>query len=118
MKHAISPGKAALRLIALPFALVSFVSVADEPPVSVEGSAPVEMLKASLPNSIGFKVDKLHMTDAGVACIKYRVGNDMEGESRALAVVEDGKVLRSTNGNAKFEKAWNSKCAGSKAAAK
>jgi hypothetical protein len=58
-------------------------------------------------------VDNVHMTDDGVACINYRVGNDNGGESRAKAVVEGEKVLRSTSRNSDFAKAWNSKCAAS-----
>lgn len=51
------------------------------------------------------------MTDSGVACIAYRVNNDMGGKTRAQAVVEGDKVLRSSSRNSKFANAWNSKCA-------
>jgi hypothetical protein len=58
-------------------------------------------------------VDDVKMND-GVACITYRVNNDTGGESRAQAVVEGDKVLRSTSRSTKFAKAWNSKCATSR----
>ena len=113
--HAVSFRKIALPLVALPLAFVPLAGIADE--VSAEGSAPVQTLKSSLPSTMGFKVDKVHMTDAGVACIKYRLANNTGGERRAMAVVEGDKVLRSTSGTTDFEKAWNSKCAASRTAA-
>jgi hypothetical protein len=73
-------------------------------------SASIEALKSSLRNPSGFEVDKVRVTDAGVACITYRVDNDNGGEMRAHAVVEGDKVLRSSIGNTRFEKAWKSKC--------
>jgi hypothetical protein len=95
--------------IALLVALVPMTGVADEP-VAGADSSEVAALKADLPSTLGFKVDKVKMTDGGVACIKYRVTNNKGGESPGLAVVEEGKVLRAQNGNSAFEKAWNSKC--------
>ena len=95
--------------VALLVAFVPLVAIADEP-VAGADSSEVAALKADLPSTLGFKVDKVKMTDAGVACIKYRVSNNKGGESPGMAVVEEGKVLRSQNGNSAFEKAWNSKC--------
>jgi hypothetical protein len=40
----------------------------------------------------------------------YRVDNDQGGETKAYAVVEGDKVLRSTSRSKKFEDAWNEKC--------
>jgi hypothetical protein len=97
-------------IVALLVAFVPLTGVADEP-VAGADSAEVAMLKADLPSTLGFKLDTLKKTDAGVACIKYRVSNSKGGESPGLAVVEGDKVLRMQNGNAAFEKAWNSKCA-------
>lgn len=94
-------------LIALPLALVPFTgALADDS----TASEPVEKLKSSLQSTVGFEVDNVKMND-GVACITYRVSNDTGGESRAQAVVEGEKVLRSTSRSTKFAKAWNSKCA-------
>lgn len=100
------------RTLGLLIALVPLAGVADER-ASAEDSAPVAALKASLNSTLGFKVDNIRTTDAGVACISYRVSNDKGGESRAQAVVEGDQVLRSTSGHSKFAKAWNSKCVGS-----
>jgi len=99
--------------IALLVALVPLAAGADEPATSGAGSEPVELLKSRLPSKAGFKVDDVQMKDGGVACITYRVANDTGGESRAQAVVEGEKVLRSTSRSTEFAKAWNSKCAGS-----
>ncbi len=73
---------------------------------------PVETLKSSLgANAMGFEVENVKMGDDGVACITYRIDNDLGGESRAHAVVDGDKVLRSTSRSASFAKAWNGKCA-------
>ncbi len=93
--------------IALPFAFVPLAgALADDS----TASEPVEKLKSSLQSTVGFEVDNVKMND-GVACITYRIANDTGGESRAQAVVEGDKVLRSTSRSTKFAKAWNSKCA-------
>ena len=109
--------KIALRLIALPAAFVPLTGAFAEDRAAPTGSEAtsdsVAVLKSSLPSSSGFAVDDVRVTDAGVACISYRVNSDMGGESRAKAVVEGDKVLRSTSGSMRFQKAWNEKCAGS-----
>jgi len=94
-------------IFALPAALVPLTgALADDS----TASEPVEKLKSSLQSTLGFEVDNVKMND-GVACITYRVNNETGGESRAQAVVEGDKVLRSTSRSTKFAKAWNSKCA-------
>lgn len=73
---------------------------------------PVETLKSSLGSTaMGFEVENVKMGDDGVACITYRIDNDLGGETRAHAVVDGDKVLRSTSRSASFAKAWNGKCA-------
>ena len=103
------------RLIALPLALAlcagAFANDDDMRKDSATNSDAVEKLKSSLPSSAGFEVDDVRMGD-GVTCITYRVDNDRGGETRAQAVVEGDKVLRSTSRSKSFEKAWNGKCAG------
>lgn len=101
--------KLAIRLIALPLALLPLASLAEE-----GKSDAVEKLKSSLPSTRGFEVDNMRTTDDGVTCISYHVSNDNGGQSRAHAVVQGDEVQRSTTGNRQFEKMWNSKCAGSK----
>ena len=102
------------RLIALPlaFALCAGAFANDDMRKDpATNSDAVEKLKSSLPTSAGFEVDDVRMGD-GVTCITYRVDNDRGGETRALAVVDGDKVLRSTSRSKSFETAWNSKCAG------
>jgi hypothetical protein len=107
---------AALRLAALPLAFAPLAgAVADDRDAnagSEANSASVATLKSSLPSTSGFEVDDVRMTDSGVACISYRVRNDLGGDTRAKAVVEGDKVLRSTTRTTRFAKAWNSKCVG------
>jgi hypothetical protein len=97
--------------VAVALLIAPLTAFAEKPASSDASAAAVATLKASLPSKQGFEVDLVHMTDAGVACIAYRVSNDTGGKSRAQAVVEGDKVLRSTSRNSKFANAWNSKCA-------
>jgi hypothetical protein len=99
-------------LIALPVVFAPQAGAAEENMTSDAATAPVETLKASLPSTVGFEVDHVRVTDAGVACISYHLPRDTGGITRAKAVVEGDEVLRSTSRNSKFERAWNSKCAG------
>ena len=89
--------------------LAPLTCVAEEP-LSAEAAGPVNVLKSSLPSTLGFEVEHVRTTDAGVACITYRVSNDKGGKSKAQAVVEGDKVLRSSARSSDFAKAWNSKC--------
>ncbi len=79
-----------------------------------ENSEAVQALKSSIGNVAGFEVDTVRMGDEGVTCIVYRVNNDRGGETKAHAVVDGEKVLRSTSRSKDFENAWNDKCAGAK----
>jgi hypothetical protein len=112
----ISFNKIALRLVALPLALVPLAGIAaDDPSANASSEANSESiaaLKSSLPSTSGFEVDDVRVTDSGVTCISYRVRNDLGGETRAKAVVEGDKVLRSTSRTSRFAKAWNGKCVG------
>jgi len=108
-----------IRFIATPLALAFAAgALANEMPTTSSAAADsaVEALKSSLKGETGFQVDKVHMTDNGVACIKYRVAGDKGQDMHAQAVVDSGKVLRSTTRSTEFANAWNSKCAGKKTA--
>lgn len=70
----------------------------------------VAKLKSSLTDSSGFKVDNVRTGGEGASCINYRVNNQQGGTTKALAVVQGDKVLRSTSRSKEFEQAWNSKC--------
>jgi hypothetical protein len=95
------------RLIALPVAL-AFAAGAF-----AAESEPVEKLKSQLRTETGFEVDNVRMASSGAACITYRITNDTGGESRAMAVVQGDKVLRSTSRSREFQDAWNKECVGS-----
>jgi hypothetical protein len=72
----------------------------------------VDKVKDTLTNINGFEVEDVRTGDGGVACVTYHVTNDQNGLSQARAVVDGDQVLHEVNGNARFEKAWNGKCAG------
>jgi hypothetical protein len=109
------------RLIAVSTAIAfSAGAFANDDPAMNSSSAnsAVEALKASLKGESGFQVDKVVMSDDGAACIVYRVAGGTTGSvTRAQAVVEGDKVLRSSTRSPEFEKAWKDKCAGKKTAA-
>ena len=104
--------------VVLPIALALTVSVAlAEDPAKRDdssNSAAVETLRSSLPSTAGFEVDDVRVGEGGVSCITYRVSTDRGGETRAHAVVDGEKVLRSTSRSRSFESAWNDKCAGAR----
>ena len=81
---------------------------------AVTNSEAVEKLKSSLPSTSGFEVEKMRTTDSGISCITYRVRNDQGNETRAHAVVQGEKVLRSSSRSKDFEKAWNNECVAAK----
>src|SRR5262245_4308378 len=91
--------------IALTFSAAAFANEAED-------SEAVQALKTSLTSTAGFDVDDVRMGADGVACIRYRVSNDQGGTTKAMAVVDGDKVLRSTSRSRDFQNAWNSKCAG------
>jgi len=98
-------------VVTLPLALLLSVGVvAAESPTSSDPAA-VETLKTKLPSTLGFHVDNIRTSTDGVSCITYRVDNGSGGTKHEQAVVEGDKVLRSTPGNTRFAKEWNSKCA-------
>jgi hypothetical protein len=97
--------KYGLVVIALPFALAPLAALADD-------ESSVATLKNYLGTTKVVEVDNVRSGADGASCITYRYVNDRGGESKAMAVVEGGKVLRSNGGGTKFEKAWNTKCVG------
>ena len=106
-----------LRLAVLPNALAlcaGALANTETPTESTTSSDAVATLKSALPSTAGFAVEKVRTSDSGAACITYRVNNDKGGESRAHAVVQGTKVLRSSSRSKDFEKAWNSQCVAAK----
>ena len=99
--------------IAIPLALaLSAGAFAGDKSHKQSDSAAVEKVKDTLTNINGFEVEDVRTGDGGVACVTYHVTNDQNGLSQARAVVDGDNVLHEVNGNARFEKAWNGKCAG------
>jgi len=103
-------------LIAASFALLPMAGALAADSDVRQGSdattASVAALKADLKNSAGLEVDEVRVTDAGVACINYRVSNDQGGKSLGHAVVQGEEVLKSSSDYNRFEKAWNEHCLG------
>ena len=103
------------RLIAIPLALaLAAGALANDDKNAAAASNPdaVAKLKTSLTSTAGFEVDTVRNGADGATCIAYRVDNPQGGETKAYAVVEGDKVLRSTSRSKKIEDAWNEKCVG------
>ena len=100
-------------VIALPLGLVLSAGVVAAESPAPSDTAAVETLKSrrALPSTLGFHVDNERTAPDGVSCITYRVDNGNGGAKHEQAVVQGDKVLRSTPGNTRFAKEWNSKCA-------
>jgi len=93
--------------------MAAALAASDEPREGRDAtSASVAALKANLGNPAGLQVDEVRVTDAGVACLDYRVSNDHGGTSLGHAVVQKDEVLKSSSGDPRFEKAWNEHCLG------
>ena len=75
-------------------------------------SAAVLKLKANLGNPAGFEFDEVRVTNAGVACIDYRVSSAQGAKSLGHAVVKNDVVLKSSADYERFEKVWNEHCLG------
>jgi len=75
-------------------------------------AASVAALKANLGDPASLQVDEVRVTEAGVACIKYRLRNAQGGEIRGHAVVQGNEVLKSSADVEHFEKVWNEHCLG------
>lgn len=90
----------------------AFVSKDDSRGGSDTTSTSVAELKANLGNPPGLSIDEVRVTDAGVACIEYRVSNSQGGKSRGNAVVQDYEVLKSSVGDERFKEAWDQHCLG------
>lgn len=100
-------------LLALPLALaLSAGAFAKDHHKAYDPDTAVDTLKSTLKDINGFELEDVRRGDGGVACITYHVSNDQNGQSQSRAVVNGDKVLHEVTGNARFEKAWNSKCAG------
>jgi len=75
-------------------------------------STAVAALKKNLGSTTGVEVDEVRVTQAGVACIDYRVSDGQGGKSLGHAVVQGEEVLKSSSEYERFEKVWNEHCLG------
>ena len=74
--------------------------------------ASVATLKSQMLDKQGFKVEAMHVTDAGAACIQFYIRNHVGTVSRAQAVVMGKQVSQSGASDGRFEKEWNRQCLG------
>ncbi len=74
--------------------------------------ASVATLKSQMLDKQGFKVEAMHVTDAGAACIQFYIRNQVGTVSRAQAVVMGKQVAQSGARDGRFEKEWNRQCLG------
>ena len=75
-------------------------------------SVAVAALKQNLGNTAAVEIDEVRVTQAGVACIDYRVSDGKGGKSPGHAVVQGVEVLKSSSEYERFEKVWNEHCLG------
>ena len=74
--------------------------------------ASVAALKSQMLDTKGFKVEAMHVTDAGAACIQFYIRDHVGTVSRAQAVVMGTQVAQSNARDGRFEKEWNRQCRG------
>jgi len=65
-----------------------------------------------MPDKRGFKVEAMHVTDTGAACIRYHTRDVVGSVSRAQAVVVGKRIAQSSARDGHFEKEWNRQCLG------
>lgn len=95
--------------------MAAAISASDGPREGADVTATsVAALKANLGNPAGLAVDQVRVTDAGVACIEYRVSNEQGGKSRGHAVIQGKELLKSSSD--RFEATWNEHCLGPRGA--
>jgi hypothetical protein len=103
-----STAKLVISSTAIVLVAAAFAAGGESPDAT---AASVAALKSNLGNPDGLVIDEVRVTDAGVACIEYRVGTGEGGKIRGHAVVQRDEVIKSTAGD-QFEKAWNEHCLG------
>lgn len=74
--------------------------------------ASVAALKNQMLDKRGFKIEAMHVSDAGAACIRYHTRDVVGGVSRAQAVVVGKLVAQSSARDGRFAKEWNRQCLG------
>lgn len=74
--------------------------------------ASVAALKNQMPDKRGFKVEAMHVSDAGAACIRYHTRDVVGSVSQAQAVVVGKLVAQSSARDGRFAKEWDRHCLG------
>jgi hypothetical protein len=101
-------------ILASPLILVSLTGFLTESAEARQRNnlayASVAALKHQMPDTRGFKVEAMHVTDAGAACIRYHTRDVVGTVNRAQAVVVGKQVAQSTD--QRFAKEWNRQCLG------
>jgi hypothetical protein len=69
-------------------------------------------LKTAMRNPDSFRLDSVHVSDAGVACIEYRAQNGFGGMNRESALIGNGYAAMSSDKPGDFVRAWNKECKG------
>jgi len=105
-----------LWILASPFLLVALTGFLSASPEERERNnlayASVAALKNHLLDTRGFKVEAMHVSDAGAACIRYHTRDVVGSVSRAQAVVVGKLVAQSSARDGRFAKEWNRQCLG------
>jgi hypothetical protein len=107
-------------ILASPFILLMLTGLLTESAEARQRNnlayASVATLKSQMPDTRGFEVEAMHVTDAGAACVRFHTRDRAGTVSRAQAVVVGRNVAQSTGqGGAhgdRFEKEWNRQCLG------
>lgn len=102
--------------LASPFVLLALTGFLTEKPEVRQrhdlAYASVAALKKQMPDTRGFKVEAMHVSDGGAACIRYHTRDVLGGVSRAQAVVVGKQVAQSGARDGRFAKEWNRQCLG------
>lgn len=103
-------------IIASPLALLALTGLLTESADARQRNdlafASVAALKHQMLDTRGFKVEAMHVTDAGAACIRYHTRDFVGSVSRAQAVVVGKLVAQSGARDGRFVKEWNRQCLG------
>lgn len=105
-----------LWILASPFILLALTGFLTESPEARQRNnlafASVAALKHQMLDTRGFKVDTMHVTDAGAACIRFHTRDAIGSVSRAQAVVVGKLVAQGGLRDGRFAQEWNRHCLG------
>jgi len=103
-------------ILAFPLAFVALTSLLTESADARQRNdlafASVAALKQQMLDTRGFRVEAMHVTDTGAACIRYRTRDIVGSVNRAQAVVVGKLVAQSGARDGRFVKEWNRQCLG------